>query len=293
MPELPEVETVRRGLERTIVGKRVASVEIRVPKIFADSQERIDALLVGATVEAVERRAKVILVRLSTKTTLAIHLKMTGQLVVQTPERTKAMGTGFIAGHPEKAYEQPLPHKHTHVIVTFEDGTVLYFNDLRKFGWFRLYEDGVVERLFEDSKLGPEPFSETFTTEYFSAALRKRQIPIKTALLDQKVVAGVGNIYADEALFEARVSPFRKASSLKNAEISRLHAAVKHVLDLGIEYGGTTFNSYVNAEGTAGKMRDYLKVYGREGQPCRGCTGTVVRTKIGQRSAHYCPSCQR
>lgn len=293
MPELPEVETVRRGLERTIVGKRVASVEIRVPKIFADPQERIDALLIGATVTAVERRAKVILIRLSTNSTLAIHLKMTGQLVVRTPERTRAMGTGFIAGHPEKAYEQPLPHKHTHVIVTFDDGTVLYFNDLRKFGWFRLYENGAVERLFEEAKLGPEPFSDAFTLEHFGAALKKRRIPIKTALLDQKVVAGVGNIYADEALFEARISPFRKASSLAKEEISRLHAAVKHVLELGIEYGGTTFNSYVNAEGTPGKMRDYLKVYGREGLPCRGCDGEVVRTKIGQRSAHYCPSCQR
>lgn len=293
MPELPEVETVRRGLERTIVGRIVAGVEIRVPKLFADPRELIDTALVGAKVLAVERRAKVLCIRLSTGYTLAIHLKMTGQIVVQTLERTKAMGTGFIAGHPEKAYEQPLPHAHTHVIIRFDDGRILYFNDLRKFGWLRLYENGAVERLFEHAKLGPEPFSPDFTPEYFLAALKKRQIPIKTALLDQKVVAGVGNIYADEALFEARLSPFRKASSLKRDEISRLHAAVQQVLELGIEYGGTTFNSYVNAEGTAGKMRDYLKVYGREGQPCRGCDGTVVRTKIGQRSAHYCPRCQR
>ncbi len=292
MPELPEVETVRRGLERTIVGKRVSAVEVRVPKTFADPSAVIDAQLIGATVRSVERRAKVILIRLSTGLTLAIHLKMTGQLVVRTPVRTKAMGTGFIAGHPEKAYEQPLPHKHTHVIVTFGDGTVLYFNDLRKFGWFRLYEAAAVEQLFADAKLGPEPFSDAFSPDYFRSALASRRIPIKTALLDQKVVAGVGNIYADEALFEARVSPFRKASSLKNNEVAELYSAVKHVLELGIEYGGTTFNSYVNAEGTSGKMRDYLKVYGRAGEPCRGCAGQVVRTKIGQRSAHYCPSCQ-
>lgn len=285
MPELPEVETVRRGLERTVVGKTVATVEVRVLKLFPQPQALIDKQLVGGTIAAAQRRAKVLLLRLDNGWTLAIHLKMTGQIVV------RAKAAGFVAGHPEKVYEQPLPHKHTHVIITFSDGTVLYFNDLRKFGWMRLVAS--TDELFEATKLGPEPFGEDFTPVYFAAALKNRRIPIKTALLDQKVVAGVGNIYADEALFEARISPFRNASSLKKDEITKLFEAVKHVLKLGIEYGGTTFNSYINAEGSAGRMRDYLKVYGREGQSCRDCTGLVLRKKIGQRSTHYCPDCQR
>lgn len=327
MPELPEVETVRRGLERTIVGKTIKSVDVRAPKLFAEAEERISEALVGATVLAAERRAKVLIVRLSSTWTLAIHLKMTGQLVVKRPEfpntksqfsdndqfsspkglqttsyklqTTQSQVDGFAGGHPEKAYEQPLPHKHTHIIIHFTDGTTLYFNDLRKFGWFRLYPGLktnallAIEDVFKASKLGPEPFSDDFSLSYFAQTIKKRRIPIKTVLLDQAVVAGVGNIYADEALFRAKIKPTRSASSLSKQEIVLLHPAITEVLQLGIDYGGTTMNTFRNVEGTAGKMREYLKVYGREGEPCTICGNPIERIKIGQRSSHFCTFCQR
>ncbi|MBI4032878.1 bifunctional DNA-formamidopyrimidine glycosylase/DNA-(apurinic or apyrimidinic site) lyase [Candidatus Berkelbacteria bacterium] len=284
MPELPEVETVRRGLERTIVGKTIASVEIRVPKMFqGDSTQLINSSVIG-----VERRAKVLLVRFDNEWTLAIHLKMTGQIIV--------VGTGsagFVAGHPEKAYEQPLPHKHTHVTIGFDDGATLYYNDLRKFGWFRLMPTEDVGSFLVAMKHGPEPLSDEFTLEGFRTALKRRRIPIKTALLDQTIVAGVGNIYADEALFAAKIRPTRKASSLTGVQIERLYHAVKTVLELGIKHGGTSMNTYVNVEGTKGAMRDHLKVYGREGLPCEVCGNPIERIKLGQRSSHYCPGCQR
>lgn len=295
MPELPEVETIKRGLVEVIVGKTIASVQVRASKLFADAKERIDQALIGAIVVGIERRAKVLLIRLSSTWTLAIHLKMTGQIIVIG----KGARHSFVGGHPEKVYEQDLPHKHTHIIIHFTDGTTLYFNDLRKFGWFRLYP-GVstgdllaVEDVFKSSKLGPEPFSDAFNLSYFAQAIKKRQIPIKTVLLNQTVVAGVGNIYADEALFRAKIKPTRLASSLTKQAIARLHPAITEVLQLGIDYGGTTMNSFRNVEGTSGQMREYLKVYGREGQPCTACGNPIERKKIGQRSSHYCSHCQR
>lgn len=295
MPELPEVETVKRGLEQTIVGKTIASVEVRAAKLFSESTERIDAALIGQRVESIDRRAKVLLIRLASNWTLAIHLKMTGQLIVIG----KGAKHSFVGGHPEKAYEQDLPHKHTHIIVRFTDGTTLYYNDLRKFGWLRLYP-GVstqdllaIEDVFKNSRLGPEPFSDAFSLSYFSGAIGDRKIPIKTVLLDQKVVAGVGNIYADEALFAAKIKPTRLANKLTKSELKALYGAIKHVLELGIEHGGTSLNSFRNVQGTTGRMREYLKVYGREKLPCTICGNPVERMKIGQRSSHYCPNCQQ
>ena len=296
MPELPEVETVRRGLERTVVGKTIASVDVRVPKIFDVDVVTIDQQLVGATIMGAERRAKVLLVRLSNNWTLAIHLKMTGQLVFQSSDvASSQVAKDFAGGHPEKAYEQPLPHKHTHIIIQFTDGTTLYFNDLRKFGWMRLVASSEVasSKGINLDNYGPEPLSDEFTFDGFRSALAKRRIPIKTVLLDQKVVAGVGNIYADEALFRAKIRPTRKTSALKPDEIERLFKAIPEVLKLGIDYGGTTFNAYRNVEGTKGAMREHLKVYGREGLPCTVCNTPIERIKLGQRSTHFCPRCQR
>ncbi len=295
MPELPEVETVRRGLEQTIVGKTIASVDVRAPQLFADDRSRIDSILVGQRIDAVQRRAKVLLIRLSSNWTLAIHLKMTGQIIVIG----KGAKHSFVGGHPEKAYEQELPHKHTHIIITFTDGATLYFNDLRKFGWFRLYPGAsvrnllAIEDIFKRSRLGPEPFSDAFSLSYLAGVIAKRAIPIKTVLLDQTVVAGIGNIYADEALFSANIRPTRKAKSLSKIEVKALHAAIKHVLQLGIDYGGTTMNTFRTVEGTTGQMREHLKVYSREGLSCTACGNPIKRIKIGQRSSHFCPRCQQ
>ena len=295
MPELPEVETVRRGLERTIVGKTVASVDVRVPKMFQSNKSLIDSALVGAKVLSIDRRAKILLVNLSSDYTLAIHLKMTGQLIV-------ANGKSFVGGHPEKAYDQPLPHKHTHITIKFTDGATLYYNDLRKFGWMKLLQkqgvgskkqsEKTVGQFLDELKLGPEPLGEEFTLEYFSGGLNRRT-SIKQLLLDQKFIAGIGNIYADEALFAAKVLPIRAASSLSKSEVKRLFDGVKDVLKLGIKHGGTTMNTYRNVDGTHGGMRDHLKVYGREGEVCLRCSAIIQKKKIGQRSASFCSGCQR
>lgn len=333
MPELPEVETVRRGLAQTIIGKTVMAVEVRAPKIFADVDNVIESKLIGATITTVARRAKILLIGLSNGWTLAVHLKMTGQLVVKQPEITKPkIQTSnkpqtsnsktekndlaeFTGGHPEKAYDQPLPHKHTHVIVTFTDGTKLYYNDLRKFGWMRLLSDNrkfqipnpksqtqskiqnpnflTVEGFIDSLGLGPEPLEAEFTVEYFVRLLAKRVIPIKQLLLEQKGIAGIGNIYADEALFYAGIHPQRRANSLGEDEIEKLFTGIQHVLRLGVEHGGTTMSDYRNVDGEQGRMREHLKVYGREGEACFICGTAIERMKIGQRSSHYCPTCQK
>lgn len=333
MPELPEVETVRRGLAQTIIGKTVMAVEVRASKIFADVDNVIESKLIGATITTVARRAKILMIGLSNDWTLAVHLKMTGQLVVKQPEITKPKIqtsnksqnsnpktekndlAAFTGGHPEKAYDQPLPHKHTHVIVTFTDGTKLYYNDLRKFGWMRLLSDNrkfqisnpksqtqskiqnpnflTVEGFIDSLGLGPEPLEAEFTVEYFVRLLAKRVIPIKQLLLEQKGIAGIGNIYADEALFYAGIHPQRRANSLGEDEIEKLFTGIQHVLRLGVEHGGTTMSDYRNVDGEQGRMREHLKVYGREGEACFICGTAIERMKIGQRSSHYCPTCQK
>jgi formamidopyrimidine-DNA glycosylase len=326
MPELPEVETVRRGLEQTIVGATVASVNVRVPKLFPVDRALIDRALVGQRIERILRRAKLLLVELSNGWTLVIHLKMTGQIIVRSEKLEARSSThnsshfsqltsraGFVGGHPEKVYEQPLPHRHTHVIITFTDptspkgsegagSTVLYFNDLRKFGWMRLFRrtttdvrstGQTIDEFLASLNHGPEPLEPSFTLNYFRELLAARKTPIKPLLLDQSFIAGIGNMYADEALFAAAIQPTLPANSLKKSEAERLFQAIKDVLELGIAQGGTSFNSYRNVQGTAGKMREHLRVYGRAGQPCFRCGGRIVRTKIGQRSAHVCPTCQR
>ncbi len=323
MPELPEVETVKRGLEQTILGKTIRAVEVRVPKLFPDDQKLIKQVCVGAKVVATPRRGKVLLLGLSTDWTLAIHLKMTGQLIVvqSNQEKVRSERVAFVGGHPEKVYEQPLPHKHTHVILTFTDGTQLFFNDLRKFGWMRLFPREVVNHahhvtiaaFLASLQLGPEPLSDDFTVGYFSRILLGRSIPIKQLLLEQKGIAGIGNIYADEALFHAGIRPTRPANSLDRphsahpssntsewhskasrgeSEIRRLHGAIREVLELGIEHGGTSKNTYLTVEGTKGEMQDHLMVYGREGLPCKVCGAAIRRIKIGSRSSHFCPTCQ-
>jgi formamidopyrimidine-DNA glycosylase len=298
MPELPEVETVKRGLERTILGKVVQGVEVRVPKLFSDDRGLIDQVLVGAKVVGLERRAKVLLIHLSSDWTLAVHLKMTGQLIVVGPDEKKP-DVEFVGGHPEKAYEQPLPHKHTHIIVTFTDGTHLYFNDLRKFGWMRLFphEASVgyhtIHEFLEALQLGPEPLSEDFTEVYLAGLLKGRSIPIKQLLLEQKGISGIGNIYADEALFFAKIHPRRPATKVTASEIRLLTEGIKTVLEKGIAFGGTSKNTYRNVEGTKGEMQKYLMVYGREELPCKVCGTLISRIKIGQRSSHFCTNCQK
>ena len=286
MPELPEVETVVRGLRRRLVGERILAVEIRNPKSFLVDQKQIDQYLIGATVAKVERIQKLIVLRLSNDYSVVGHLKMTGQMVFEGKDE------GFAGGHPEKSYEQPLPHKHTHVIITFPRGT-LYFNDLRKFGWLRLFSKEALVVFLKAQQFGPDPLLKEFDGKYLWERIHVRKVPIKSLLLDQHIAPGVGNIYADEALFDAKISPFRKGNAVTKKEAEALAVSVKKVMEKGIQYGGTTKNNYRTVDGSKGEMQNHLKVYGREGEKCTTCSNLIERKKIGQRSTHFCSNCQR
>lgn len=288
MPELPEVETVRRGLHQLIIGRTVKKVVHDTPKSFPNASADVEAFLVGATVTAVRRRAKVLLIDLSTEYTLVIHLKMTGQLVF------RAADVAFGAGHPNDSLIGELPDRSTRVTFTFADGSHLYFNDQRKFGWVRLLPTIEVPNIDFMQKVGPEPLEHDFTPAAFKERFkRKAKSPIKAALLDQTVIAGVGNIYADESLWGAKIHPLRKVATITDAEFDKLYHELRDVMNLAIEKGGSTDRNYVNAEGKKGSYIDFARVFRREGKPCPRCGTIIVKFKAAGRGTHICPNCQK
>jgi formamidopyrimidine-DNA glycosylase len=288
MPELPEVETIRLGLGRLLPGKVVVSVTHDTDKSFPNAPADVNAFLIGATVVEVKRRAKVLLIELSSKYSLVIHLKMTGQLVfVGKKER-------FGAGHPSDSLVGRLPDKSTRVTFTFEDGSQLFFNDQRKFGWVKLLPTAEVPNIDFMRKVGPEPLEADFTAEQFAERFQRRQnTTIKAALLDQTVVAGVGNIYADESLWGARLHPSTLVKNVSRAKFSRLFTELQYVLNLSIQKGGSSDKNYVNAEGKRGSYLSFARVFRREGQPCPRCGTTIIKTRVAGRGTHLCPHCQK
>ncbi len=287
MPELPEVETVRRGLSLLIVGKEVCSETHDWPKGFPNTPEDVQEFLLGATVTAVRRRAKVLLIDLSSGYTVVTHLKMTGQLVFRGDEV-------FGAGHPNESLIGPLPDRSTRVAIEFTDGSKLFFNDQRKFGWMKLYPTVEVENIDFMKKVGPEPLEDEFTPSQFRDRFRRRaRTSIKAALLDQTVVAGVGNIYADESLWGARIDPRRLVADVTEPEFGLLFHELRAVMNLAIEKGGSTDKNYVNAEGKRGSYMDFARVFRREGQACPRCGATIEKIKHAGRGTHFCGQCQR
>lgn len=284
MPELPEVETIRRGLEKVLIGQTISSVDVRYSKSFQGNPDQI----IGQKVVGLERRAKVLIWRLE-NCYILIHLKMTGQVIyVPKGGAEKDMTVG---GHPDKVYGFDLPHKHTHVIIQFDRGT-LYFNDLRKFGWIKVVNSlEAVQELH--AHIGPEYTSPEFSSAYFRAGLAKRRITIKQTLLDQTFIAGIGNIYADESLFCAKVQPLRKSNELKPNEISQLFKCIPEIFELSLSHGGTSSQNYRLADGSMGTYLKVAKVYKREGLPCTVCSTPILRIKISGRSSHFCPNCQK
>lgn len=288
MPELPEVETVRRGLHELIIGRTVKKVVHDTPKSFPNAAADVETFLIGAMITDVRRRAKVLLIDLSTDYTLVIHLKMTGQLVF------RAADVAFGAGHPNDSLIGELPDRSTRVTFTFADGSHLYFNDQRKFGWVRLMPTIEVPNIDFMKKVGPEPLEHDFTPEQFKARFaRKAKSPIKAALLDQTVIAGVGNIYADESLWGAKIHPLRKVATITDAEFDKLYHELRDVMNLSIEKGGSTDRNYVNAEGKKGSYIDFARVFRREGKPCPRCGTIIVKFKAAGRGTHICPNCQK
>jgi formamidopyrimidine-DNA glycosylase len=271
MPELPEVETTRRGLEPVMVGRRIAAVVVTERRLRWTLPAGFEAALTGRRVTAVARRAKYLLVR-TDRGTLLVHLGMSGSL------RTLAAGT------PRRA--------HDHVDLVLEAGRCVRFNDPRRFGSMHFIR-GRPERHRLLRALAPEPLGDGFDADYLWPRTRRRRVAIKQLLMNAAVVVGVGNIYASEALFRARISPRRAAGGLTRAEVARLVAAVKRVLSAAIRVGGTTLRDYVSADGSPGYFRQKLYVYERAGAPCRVCRTPVRHVVQGQRSTYWCPSCQR
>jgi formamidopyrimidine-DNA glycosylase len=294
MPELPEVETVKRGLNILIIGKVIASVRADNPKSFPNAEHDVRNFLIGASVTEVRRRAKVLLIDLSTNYTLVIHLKMTGQLVFIISHDREGSDERFAGGHPTDSLIGALPDKSTRVIFHFTDDSHLFFNDQRKFGWVRLMPTAEVPNIDFMKRVGPEPLEADFTvTEFASRFKRRAKTSIKAALLDQSVVAGVGNIYADEALWGAKIHPARLVETIKSGEFRRLYTEVRAVMNLSIEKGGSTNRNYVNAEGKKGSYMEFARVFRREGLACPRCGTEIIKIRVAGRGTHICPHDQR
>lgn len=298
MPELPEVETIKRGLTRLLPGKQVFKVEvIDSPKSFPNPDSEVEQFLYGATVTDVRRRAKVLLIELSSDYTLVIHLKMTGQLVyikTQNSEiRPSAVEDRFAAGHPNDSLVGDLPDRSTRVVFKFYDGSHLYFNDQRKFGWVRLMPTIMVPEIDFMKRVGPEPLEDEFTGEVlFERLQRRKNTTIKAAILDQSVLAGVGNIYADESLWGAKIHPQTLVKNVPKAKILNLAFEIKSVMLLSIEKGGSTDRNYLDAEGKRGSYLEFAHVFRREGQPCARCGTAIEKIRVAGRGTHLCPTCQ-
>lgn len=287
MPELPEVETVRVGLQRLLPGRFVAAVDFDWPKGFPNAPSDVKAFLVGAEIIGVRRRAKVLMIDLSTNYSLVIHLKMTGQLVFRGPEN-------FGAGHPNESLIGDLPDKSTRVTLTFKDDSHLFFNDQRKFGWVRLMPTIEIPNIDFMKKVGPEPLEADFTHQVFiDRVMRRKNSNIKAVILDQTVLAGIGNIYADESLFASKIHPTSITGSIPKSKLIDLHRELVAVLKLSIEKGGSTDRNYVNAEGKRGSYIDFAKVFRREKLPCPVCSREISKTKVAGRGTHTCEHCQK
>ena len=274
MPELPEVETIRRSLEEKIKGKTLVGVEVFLEKMFkGTASEDPEAGINGRKINSIERRGKYLIIHLTGGMAMVIHLRMTGQLMYCTPEQEKA--------------------KHTHVIFQLNDKCELRFADQRQFGKVQLIPEKELDTISGLKTLGVEPLSTKFTREWFKKGLRNRRTKVKPLLLDQTFVAGIGNIYADEALFRAKVNPERVAATLSHREVSNLFIAIRDVLEEGIDNKGTSIKDYVDGEGHQGNNQNNLKVYGRNGEPCIKCGKPVEKKVIGGRSSHFCPKCQK
>lgn len=308
MPELPEVETVVSELNRKLKNKTIRSVVVYKPKLISIGPKTVSnirqveslkviqfvKLLKGQKIVSVKRRAKLLIFDLSGPLCMLVHLKMTGQFIYETPSLRKKTGGKYRILNRLHAPLVQLPCKYTHVVFTFTDGSTLYFNDMRQFGYLKIVRDTEINHVTELNEFGPEPFDPVFTLKIFSVALRRRsKSPIKLVLMDPKVVAGIGNIYSDEILFHAKVRPTRLVQDLSPTEIESIYTQIRPVLQKGIEAKGSSVGDFVRTDGSWGEMGKYHFVYGRRSQKCKRC-GTIIESiKLGGRTGSFCPSCQK
>lgn len=279
MPELPEVETIRRGLEHYLVGHKILDVEIKVPKLFEGNPREI----IGSKVTKVRRFGKGLVIDLSNGYSLAIHIKLTGQLIYRD-EKTKDIEVS-------KQKVGTVPSKFTHVIFTLDRGAHLYYNDLRRFGWIKVVRTNEVQDLPFFKSMGPEPFKD-LTLEYFKKVLMNSSLAVKPLIMDQKRIGGIGNIYANDALYLSKINPKRSAKTLSSPEIKSLFDSIHKVMEKGMKYGGSSELTYVNVLGQEGEYQRHTLVYGRQGDICERCGGLIKKYFLGGRGTYWCERCQ-
>lgn len=289
MPELPEVETIRRGLQQRIVHKKIAQcINYKSEKSFPNHADQVAEFLINAEIIGVHRRAKLLLIELSTSYTLMVHLKMTGQLVY-VDEAGRWGG-----GHPSDSLIRALPDTTTRESLIFTDGSQLFFNDLRKFGWMRLCPTIELPALSFMRTVGPEPLVSTTTPEVVIPRIRRHdRTTIKAAILNQSVIAGVGNIYADESLWMARIHPATRVENVTDKQLTEWLVCIKRVMRLSIEQGGSTDKNYIDVDGKRGNYLTFAHVFRREGLPCARHPGVLIeKIRVAGRGTHICPVCQ-
>ena len=280
MPELPEVETIRKGLEKYLVGHKIEDIEIRVPKLFQGDPKNVR----GAKVVRVARFGKGLVVDLSNGYSLAIHIKLTGQLIYRD-EKTKDIAVS-------KQKVGTIPNKFTHIVFTLDKKAFVYYNDLRRFGWIKVVPTNEVQNLPFFKSMGPEPFKD-LTLEYFRKVLSNSNLAVKPLIMDQKRIGGIGNIYANDSLYLAKINPKRSAKSLSPAEQKNLFDAVHKVMEKGMKYGGSSELTYVNVLGQEGEYQHHTLVYGRQGDICERDGGRIKKIFLGGRGTYWCPKCQK
>lgn len=287
MPELPEVETVVLGLRRFLRGHTIKDVTTDWSKSLRISEPKIKREILGQEITGLGRAGKMILINLRNGSTLVVHLKMTGQLVYRGGEPEADFG----AGHPSESLVSRLPDKTTRVIFALDGRAVLYFNDMRKFGWIKILNNDEIESADFINLLGPDLLE--VDSKEFIQRLSGRGKNIKACLLDQSIVSGCGNIYADESLWASGIHPARPAGELTDKQLSDLHRNLQEVLRFSIEQGGSSSRNYVNASGLKGKYLDFVNVYQKAGSPCAKCETPIERIVVAGRGTHLCPVCQK
>ncbi|MCX6796053.1 MAG: bifunctional DNA-formamidopyrimidine glycosylase/DNA-(apurinic or apyrimidinic site) lyase [Candidatus Falkowbacteria bacterium] len=286
MPELPEVETIKNDLTKRILNKKIRDIEIRKKKIVRNKANLFLKTLINNEFSAIDRIGKLLIFSLRRNNEfLLIHLKMTGQLIYCQ------QGKFIVGGHSLPKIGTSLPNKYSHVIFTFADNSKLFFNDLRQFGYLEIVDEEKLKKI--KSQFGIEPLTKEFKLPKLEEIFKKKSTLIKAVLMDQGLIAGIGNIYADEILFAAQINPNHQAKNLNKKEVVRIYKASSQVIRTAIKHRGTTFNDYTDADGNVGSFAKFLKVYGRAGEKCYRCGSIVKKIKMAGRGTHFCPTCQR
>ncbi|PIR79898.1 MAG: hypothetical protein COU25_03145 [Candidatus Levybacteria bacterium CG10_big_fil_rev_8_21_14_0_10_35_13] len=288
VPELPEIETVKLGLQKYLVGHKIEKIEIKIPKMLTGPQKQI----LGTKITKIKRIGKGLIIEFDNGFALAVHFKMTGQLVFQD-KNTKGLSLS------KKVGGEILPSKYSHIIFTLDKGAMLYYNDLRQFGWMKILKKDDLMQMPFFSQMGPEPkvssdFSgKELTLDYFKNVLLKSNLAVKIILMDQKKIGGIGNIYANDALFLAKIDPRRKGKSLNVTELKKLYDAIFTVIKKSLSFGGSSDENFVNALGQDGNYQKHALVYGKQGKKCSVCNGIIEKIQLGGRGTYFCPKHQK